>query len=325
MRPHFYLLLLIIFSCCKSEMPEPSVSDSKNSASILVMNEGNFNWGNASIDLFYPDTKEFSKSVFEVSNNRPLGDVLQSAKLINGQLWLVVNNSGKIEVVDTASFKSIATITGLNSPRFMHHTAGKVYVTNLYSDKIAVINATSYSVEGYIEMPGWTEQIEGESNDFYCINKDSNQLMKHSISSSISSKIKPSGILFDLKKAAGSTFCFSYSSDTLFVFKTQSLEEDTFAGTLDHVPNKVMYCEVNMSWYIILGNKLMSLNGSSLNLVYELNSGSLYGAACIGDEFYLSNAKDYVTNSELIRINLKGDILDQEPGGRITNGFLKLN
>ena len=74
-----------------------------------------------------------------------------------------------------------------------------------------------------------------------------------------------------------------------------------------------------------MGNNLRRINAAGTSdMIYQLKSGSLYAANIIGDEIYLSNAKDYVQNSEMIRLDLDGKVLDKRESGRITNGFLWL-
>ena len=61
------------------------------------MNEGNFQLGNASVDVFDKTTGSISRSVFQSSNDRPLGDIAQSMLIDADTGYIVINNSGKVE------------------------------------------------------------------------------------------------------------------------------------------------------------------------------------------------------------------------------------
>ena len=72
------LCLLGLSSCFKPE-EKPLHSVSELSQSLLVLNEGNFQWGNASIHRYDPKSKSYDdQDLFSRVNQRPLGDVLQS-------------------------------------------------------------------------------------------------------------------------------------------------------------------------------------------------------------------------------------------------------
>ena len=64
---------------------------------VLVCNEGNFRWGNASAGILNLSNQKWVEDGFKQVNGRSLGDVLQSATYWNENWWLVVNNSSKIE------------------------------------------------------------------------------------------------------------------------------------------------------------------------------------------------------------------------------------
>lgn len=85
--------------------------------------------------------------VFKQANNKVLGDVLQSMSIINDKLYLVVNNSGKVEVLDKRNFISISTIAGLRSPRYIEAvSSNKAYISDLYDKAITVIDLSNNSV-----------------------------------------------------------------------------------------------------------------------------------------------------------------------------------
>lgn len=141
---------------------------------ILVLHEGNFFGGNASVSFIRDDSDRISNTIFSRTNGEPLGDVGQSMAFDNDLAYIVVNNSQKIEVVNRYTFASVATIdTGLLNPRYMAFANGKGYVTNWGDgtvpddDYIAVINTSDYTVESTIAVEEGPERILAEGNTLY--------------------------------------------------------------------------------------------------------------------------------------------------------------
>ncbi len=137
----------------------PEKPDS-NQRSILVINEGTFNKGNASLGIYYPQTDTFRSAVFETNTGRPLGDVFQSVSFARNQAFLVINNSSKIEVLDSSTLKSTGAIKGLPSPRYMQPLSdGRAYVTNFTQSgksEITIVNHNTLKIVGKIPTAGWT-------------------------------------------------------------------------------------------------------------------------------------------------------------------------
>lgn len=157
-----FLFILGISSCRRDQPPDiQPLQISGGEGGMYITNEGNFQFGNASVSYFEDGlNKEAVIDLFQPANNRPLGDVCQSMYFFNGLAYLVVNNSGKIEVVDENTFQSKATITGFNSPRyFLPVSNSKAYVTDLYDDAISIVDISNYQRVGEIPCPGWTEEL----------------------------------------------------------------------------------------------------------------------------------------------------------------------
>lgn len=132
------ILISLTTACDKSD------SDSGTTLNgVFVLNEGNFGQANASITAYDPVTGEASQNQYENENGSPIGDILYSATEIGDRLYLVVNNSSKIEVVDKETLTKIATIRIANeaSPReLVQVSETKAYVTNLYGNSVSVID-----------------------------------------------------------------------------------------------------------------------------------------------------------------------------------------
>lgn len=160
------LILMVFLSACRKEKPLPE-NVNTGSASILVLNEGNFMWANAGVDAYNLDSGTLQANVYQKVNGKPLGDVLQSGSIINGDVWLVVNNSGKIVVLDSQTLKEKYSITGLGSPRYAVKAAGYIWVTDLYSGKILVRDATGKQLVKQIQTGVWTEQMIAIANNVW--------------------------------------------------------------------------------------------------------------------------------------------------------------
>jgi DNA-binding beta-propeller fold protein YncE len=154
----FTLILTLLISCTK--MPDLPVADFSFGGGVFILNEGNFRAGNGSLSFFSYDSMKIYNDLFYNTNGRPLGDVPNSMTIYSDRGFIVVNNSGKIEVINPSTIESKATITGLISPRKMALTNdNKAYVTSLYSDSIAILNLTNYSISGYINLRRSSEDI----------------------------------------------------------------------------------------------------------------------------------------------------------------------
>jgi YVTN family beta-propeller protein len=98
---------------------------------VYIVNEGSFQSSNGSISYFDPSRNLIINGIFEAANNRPLGDVVQSISVANDTTgYIVVNGSGKVEVVRLKDFAAIAPPIPVFYPRyFMQVSESKGYLT----------------------------------------------------------------------------------------------------------------------------------------------------------------------------------------------------
>lgn len=125
-----YLLLagLLISSCTPKPVPE-NTDFGKYGLGVLISNEGTFNSGNGSISYYDAYSKSVTNEIFQLVNNRSLGDVVQSVIRIGDYAFIQVNNSNKIEVVDGKSFEEVGVIQNLNQVRYAIGDENTVYAS----------------------------------------------------------------------------------------------------------------------------------------------------------------------------------------------------
>ena len=145
-----------LVGCMKWEYDDGE-SFATSGAGLFVINEGNFQYGNASLSYYNPATKSVENEVFYRANAMKLGDVAQSMTLYGDTGWIVVNNSHVIFAIDPATFKEKGRIENLTSPRYIHFLDDeKAYVTQFWDNRIFIVNPKRYEITGYIECPAMT-------------------------------------------------------------------------------------------------------------------------------------------------------------------------
>lgn len=150
------LVLASLVGCMKWEY-EDGESFATSGAGLFVINEGNFQYGNASLSYYNPATRTVENEVFYRANAMKLGDVAQSMTLYGDTGWIVVNNSHVIFAIDPTTFKEKGRIENLTSPRYIHFLSDeKAYVTQLWDNRIFIVNPKRYEITGYIECPAMT-------------------------------------------------------------------------------------------------------------------------------------------------------------------------
>lgn len=96
----YSLLLAFFFSSCEKEPTKKNQLPDAKTQKVWILNEGLFNFGNTSLDVYVPDSQQIFNDVYKTANAKSLGDVGQSISFNGSFAYVVVNNSGKIVVLD---------------------------------------------------------------------------------------------------------------------------------------------------------------------------------------------------------------------------------
>lgn len=152
------ILYLAIVSCTKT--PSDQILNISFGGGVYILNEGNFRGNNGSLSFYSYDSTKIFNDIFNTVNGKTLGDIPNAMVIKGDKAFILVNNSGKIEVVDPSTIQSRATIKGLISPRNIAViNDNKAYVTSLYSDSVAIVSLIDFSIQGYINLRRTSEAI----------------------------------------------------------------------------------------------------------------------------------------------------------------------
>ncbi len=164
MRNKIFILtlfsFLLLISCETNPLVPPVKTNTKLKGAFIV-NEGNFMQANGSLSFYGFNDHSVQNHIFKSVNQRDLGDVVNSMTIVDTLGFIVVNNSNKIEVISTNTWKSIRTIDmpAGSSPRHAAYSDGKLYVTNLFGNSVSVIDAETFQIESSITVGANPEEI----------------------------------------------------------------------------------------------------------------------------------------------------------------------
>jgi len=296
---------------------------------ILVINEGNFGSGNASVSAYNPETEQVQHNVYSGFNeNTPMGDVLQDVQQYRGRYYLVMNNSGKVITVDTLSLKNIGEIDGLQNPRYISFYEDRAFVTELYAKKLKVINVNTMKVEQEIAMPEsgfhttvWNDKIWVGSKQ-YLVRVSAETL---DIDSTYTLRKNVERMAVDHQNRMW-VLTTEAPSHLYRLSQGGVIEEDWTFGS----DKKPLYLEVSPDGrhlYFVMDDAVFRQNVgvSSFQPEKVLNFAgqNVYGFDVDPEsgELYLADALDYNQPSTIYRYSHDGVLLDQFKAGVISNGF----
>ena len=175
-RHHLFLLLALaatLFSCKPDEPVNPN--GITVGSGMFVLNEGNFQFSNASLTFYDIEADTVINNLFYKANAAPIGDVAESMALVDGKLYIVVNNSNYIYKMDANTIVCDTTqpfkLTGFYSPREMYCVApDKAYVSDLIGTDLWIINPQKMTHTGTIAMGNTTEKMVQVGNELYVSN-----------------------------------------------------------------------------------------------------------------------------------------------------------
>lgn len=182
------LTLLFLVSCrtddyvIPSEKKEVSNGEDTPIKGFYLLNEGNMGSNKCTLDYFDYATGTYHKNIYAEINPsvvKELGDVGNDIMIYGSKMYVVVNASNTIEVLDAKTAKRIKTIQ-LQNCRYMSFKGNKVYASsyagpidlnpNSPPGKVVEIDTTSLSIQRQAVVGYQPEEMEIIGDQLYVAN-----------------------------------------------------------------------------------------------------------------------------------------------------------
>ena len=173
----FYLTAIaaILLISCSDENPPIDNILPYEAKTLLILNEGDFQ-NNSTLSMYDLSTSAQTRDIFETANNRELGALANNMILYGSKLYIVMNLSGTIEVVNPLTGKSIKRIDMKNEnnenkePRFITAYKDKIYITSTFDDTVTRIDTTTLNIEATVTVGLDPEGIIAGNGKLYVAN-----------------------------------------------------------------------------------------------------------------------------------------------------------
>lgn len=314
---------------------------------LFITCEGNFQYGNASLSYYDPTKRVVENDVFNRANAMKLGDVAQSMVIRDDVGWVVVNNSHVLFAIDVNTFKERGRITNLTSPRYIHFLSDeKAYVSQLWDNRIFIVNPKRYEIIGHIDCPnmtmesGSTEQMVQYGKYVYvnCWSYQ-NRILKidtetDSVVDELVVGIQPAALVLDKNNKLwtitdggyeGSPYGYEPPSLYRIDAETFAIEKVYHFALGDNTGELQLNREGDMLYWLNDDVWAMSVDDENLPIrPFLQNRGTIYYGLTISPDngdVYVADAIDYQQPGMIYRYSSDGVLLDEFYAGIIPGAF----
>ncbi|TVZ09442.1 hypothetical protein JM80_1968 [Cellulophaga sp. RHA_52] len=337
------LALGVLIISCESDDNSVDLPKGEYDNGILITNEGAFSGGTGTVDYISDDYSVTESSIYNKVNNENLGTIVQSIGFNGEEAYIVANVSNKISIVNRNTFEKLGEITtGLNNPRYFAVSNGKGYVTNWgdtadeNDDYIAIINLSSFAIEGTIPVVLGPEKLLAQNNILYVAHSGAyGTNNKVSVINTINDEVSRTIDVGDVPNS------MQIEDGYLWVLasgKPSYLGEET-GGVLSKISLRDYADIINYNFgvtehpgslgiddeefYYGLGGAIykMNIEDTELPTTAYIENISYYNMTIYDDKMYVTDAKDYASNGSVSIYDLETKELEQTfdvgliPGG----------
>jgi DNA-binding beta-propeller fold protein YncE len=294
--------VFVLWSCQNEEVGlQYQNTFGKYTGEVLIINEGNFNAGNAALTEYIPFTENTNDRVFANANGFGPGDVAQDAVWVGDECWIAINGSGKLWKVDR-DLVVLEQWNNIGTPVRILDFGNHVVINDLFSSKVRFIHTENGTVE-MIEIPSRVVDMAVYQNDLWLI-LSSGTCLK--MNESFQQQVLPLNSNYRRVVAQSTGIILIDDSGNLYS------QNETPLGNLPGVPD---YSDGfgNQLIYIVEDKLYRYSSTSNENKLLSQLGFSPYGLSVNPEngDMYVFDPKEYNSRGECHRFNISGIPIDQ--------------
>lgn len=335
-------LISVSFACSDSGEEKPL---GKYDNGILIMNEGNFGTNDGEVFHLNPTTEELLPNIFEAENTRPFAGLLQDMVLETNRLYLVAN-TGKVEIVNSADFRSLGAVTDdLDQPRSLAVNGNKLFISDYgpydanYATPdsyIAVVNGLDGGVVNTkIPVSRKPEDLFSFGNYIIVAGSQDKKIeiidaSQEKVITTIDLEASPrklyeeDGILWVYAVANDEVIFYSVNLNSLTLGDSYIVPVASATGKIAFEDNDEMYI-LTSSGYPDYNDAVYSIDieGTTATATELMAGSGFYGIGFDNnlDQIYVANANGFQGNGTVTVLSETGSVLRTFEAGRGTSGF----
>jgi hypothetical protein len=315
---------------------------------VLILNQGGFGKGNASLSYLSVDSNTFQNNIFALVNSTiTLGDTGQDVGFYNEFAYIVMNGSNTIEIINRYTMAHVATIsTGLSNPRYIVFNNGKGYVSNwgngssTSDDYIAIIDLSNNALLTPIAVVEGPEQMAIANGKLYVahlggfgvgstvsvINLSTNAVSSLSVGDAPNSLEISGETLYVLSGGKPSWT----GSETAGKLSKINLSNDTVSGSIDFAltshPSNLEISNSDLFYTVDSDIFKASVNTSTLptTALFSTTAQGVYGVYSFeveNEKIYVGDAGDYSSDGKIYVYSSTGNLEISKTVGVVPAGF----
>lgn len=335
-------LISVSFACSDNNDETPL---GKYDNGILIMNEGNFGTNDGEVYHLNPSTGELLPNIFETENLRPFAGLLEDIVLEADRMYLIAN-TGKIEIVNPATFKSLGAVSAdLDQPRSLAVNGNKLFISDYGPYDASYATPTSYVavvngldggvVSKKIAVSSKPEDLYSYGNFILVASSETNKIeiidaSKEAITKTIQLDASPKqfyaedGTLWVYSVSEDNVIFYTINLNTLDVAKTYTVPVAKATSRIAFDGDDEMYI-LTSSGYPDYNDAVVTIDieGNTATATELMTGTGFYGIGYEGDldQIYVANANGFQGNGTITVLSETGTVIRTFDVGRGPSGF----